>query len=317
MDDRPRQAHDTRRWFVVCVNPLGSCRGAGSTAASINRKRPALSPGLPELSIADGADAPAALVRGLGIQRLACVVGTDGRMSALALLARHPGIAPSHVNICGAARALPFSIAIRSLQREAIRLDPQWNDGAYDDAEHYPKTACAWRASSASSPTVRRWSDGSSPGAAGFRSPRGRGRSTGVRGGSYLEATRAASCTSTTPTATLPQPSMDWFDRRGAGDTAGGLAAIEGVRHAGDRGQDRHPVPGSSSRKDRRRRNAGCDTVSAMPSPGPDASWSTRRASGPAYRRILRACRPQPRPAARWPEAPLGYTAPAPEWRNR
>ena len=37
---------------------------------------------------------------------------------------RNPGIARSHVNISGAARALPFSIAIRSLQREAIRLDP-------------------------------------------------------------------------------------------------------------------------------------------------------------------------------------------------
>jgi homoserine O-acetyltransferase len=34
---------------------------------------------------------------------------------------------------------LPFSIAIRSLQREAIRLDPAWNDGQYDDAT-YPES---------------------------------------------------------------------------------------------------------------------------------------------------------------------------------
>ena len=32
-----------------------------------------------------------------------------------------------------APQALPFSIAIRSLQREAIRLDPHWNHGDYDD----------------------------------------------------------------------------------------------------------------------------------------------------------------------------------------
>jgi homoserine O-acetyltransferase len=62
-----------------------------------------------------------------------------GGMTALALLARHPGIARGHVNISGAARALPFSIAIRSLQREAIRLDPMWNNGVYDD-DHYPES---------------------------------------------------------------------------------------------------------------------------------------------------------------------------------
>jgi homoserine O-acetyltransferase len=36
-----------------------------------------------------------------------------------------------------APQAQPFAIAIRSLQREAIRLDPHWNNGEYDD-EHYP-----------------------------------------------------------------------------------------------------------------------------------------------------------------------------------
>lgn len=45
-------------------------------------------------------------------------------MTALAILLLHPDIARSHINISGSAQALPFSIAIRSLQREAIRLDP-------------------------------------------------------------------------------------------------------------------------------------------------------------------------------------------------
>ena len=63
----------------------------------------------------------------------------DGGMTALAVLMLHPGIARSHVNISGSAQALPFSIAIRSLQREAIRLDPRWNGGHYDDAE-YPES---------------------------------------------------------------------------------------------------------------------------------------------------------------------------------
>ncbi|MEZ4467611.1 MAG: hypothetical protein R3F43_25000 [bacterium] len=37
------------------------------------------------------------------------------------------------VVISSAARALPFAIAIHSLQREAIRSDPAWQGGYYDD----------------------------------------------------------------------------------------------------------------------------------------------------------------------------------------
>ncbi|MEO6066130.1 MAG: homoserine O-acetyltransferase [Lysobacterales bacterium] len=135
----PQKAIDTSRYFVICVNTLGSPKGS-SSPASIN---PAT--GLPwrllfpELSIEDCADAAAALVRGIGIERLACVLGCSmGGMVALSLLHRHAGIARSHVNVSGAAHALPFSIAIRSLQREAIRLDPAWNEGNYD-ADHYPE----------------------------------------------------------------------------------------------------------------------------------------------------------------------------------
>jgi homoserine O-acetyltransferase len=61
-----------------------------------------------------------------------------GGMCALAYLLLHPGSAQAHINVSGSARALPFSIAIRSLQREAIRLDPAWNNGHYTEAS-YPE----------------------------------------------------------------------------------------------------------------------------------------------------------------------------------
>ena len=136
----PGKPIDTDRWFVVCVNALGSCKGSTGPASPDPATGEPYRLGFPELSIEDGADAAAALVRALGISQLACVVGNSmGGMMALALLARHPGIARGHVNICGAARALPFSIAIRSLQREAIRLDPLWNNGHYTD-DAYPES---------------------------------------------------------------------------------------------------------------------------------------------------------------------------------
>ncbi|WP_133500062.1 homoserine O-acetyltransferase MetX [Cognatilysobacter terrigena] len=136
----PGKPIDTDRWFVVCVNTLGSCKGS-TGPASINPSTGDLYRlDFPPLSIEDCADAAAHVVRALGIAQLACIVGNSmGGMVALAFLLRHPGLARNHINISGAARALPFSIAIRSLQREAIRLDPNWNNGRYDDST-YPES---------------------------------------------------------------------------------------------------------------------------------------------------------------------------------
>ena len=131
---------DTTRWYVICINTLGSCKGSTGPASTNPATGEPYRLDFPELSIEDCADAGAHVVRELGITQLACVVGNSmGGMVALSLLARHPGIARTHINISGAARALSWTIAIRSLQREAIRLDPNFNQGRYDD-EHYPES---------------------------------------------------------------------------------------------------------------------------------------------------------------------------------
>ncbi len=136
----PGKPIDTDRWFVICVNSLGSCKGS-TGPATLNPATGALYRlTFPELSIEDVANAAAEVVKALGISQLACLIGNSmGGMTALAILLQHPGIARTHINISGSAQALPFSIAIRSLQREAIRLDPAWNNGDYDEAS-YPES---------------------------------------------------------------------------------------------------------------------------------------------------------------------------------
>jgi homoserine O-acetyltransferase len=130
---------DTNRWFVICVNTLGSCKGSTGPASIDPATGTAYRLEFPELSIEDIANAAHALVQGLGIERLACTIGCSmGGMSVLAYALQYPGSARAQINISGAALSLPFSIAIRSLQREAIRLDPKWNEGAYTDAS-YPE----------------------------------------------------------------------------------------------------------------------------------------------------------------------------------
>ncbi len=135
----PGKSIDSDRWYVICVNSLGSCKGSTGPASIDPATGESYRLSFPHLSVDDVAEAAYDLVQALGIEQLACLIGCSmGGMSALAYLARHPGAARDHINVSGAAQALPFSIAIRSLQREAIRLDPAWNDGHYSE-ESYPE----------------------------------------------------------------------------------------------------------------------------------------------------------------------------------
>ena len=135
----PGKPIDTDRWFVICANSLGGCKGSTGPASIDPDHGEPWRLRFPELSIEDIANAAHELVTSLGVTRLACVFGCSmGGMSALAYAALHPGATRTMANISGAVQSLPFSIAIRSLQREAIRLDPQWNEGRYDDVA-YPE----------------------------------------------------------------------------------------------------------------------------------------------------------------------------------
>lgn len=133
------KAIDTERWFVLCVNSLGSCKGSTGPASHNPATGKPYGIEFPELTLEDAANANQYLLDALGIARLACLVGCSmGGMTALAQMLLHPHCTRAHISISTAPQAQPFAIAIRSLQREAIRLDPNWNNGSYDDA-HYPE----------------------------------------------------------------------------------------------------------------------------------------------------------------------------------
>lgn len=128
----PGKALDTDRFYVVCMNSLGSCFGSTSPG-SINPdiKRPY---GLefPELTVEDIAKAAHHALHDMGIGHLRAIVGPSmGGMSALAYVLQYPDEVDAMVLISSACRALPFTIAVRSLQREIIRCDPMWKSGSY------------------------------------------------------------------------------------------------------------------------------------------------------------------------------------------
>jgi len=124
---------DSDRFFVICINSLGSCFGS-TGAHSINPDTGELYRlDFPTLTLEDVAEAAFQTLQALDIPSVHTVVGCSmGGMSALAFCARHPGYTKNLISISSATRALPFSIAVRSLQREMIRSDPKWKLGHYD-----------------------------------------------------------------------------------------------------------------------------------------------------------------------------------------
>jgi homoserine O-acetyltransferase/O-succinyltransferase len=71
-------------------------------------------------------------VRALGIERLSAVVGASlGGMVVLAFASLLPAASRRLISISGSGAASPFAIALRSVQREAIMRDPDWQAGNY------------------------------------------------------------------------------------------------------------------------------------------------------------------------------------------
>jgi len=129
----PGRPIDTRRYFVICINSLGSCFGSTGPASIDPLANQPYRLGFPVLSLEDVAAAGKAVVEHLGIESLYSIVGPSmGGMTALAFIAEYPDAARSIVLISTAARSLPFATALRSLQREMIRKDPEWRDGNYE-----------------------------------------------------------------------------------------------------------------------------------------------------------------------------------------
>lgn len=127
---------DSNHYHIICVNSLGSCFGSAGPASVNPETGEVYRLDFPTLTLEDVAEAAYGVVQHLGIEQLHSVIGCSmGGMSGLAYCVRHPDGVRRFVTISSATRALPFSIAVRSLQREMIRSDPKWMNGNYDSED--------------------------------------------------------------------------------------------------------------------------------------------------------------------------------------
>ncbi|MEX2425352.1 MAG: homoserine O-acetyltransferase [Thermomicrobiaceae bacterium] len=130
----PGKALDTNRFHVICTNLLGGCSGS-TGPRSINPltgQRYNLS--FPALTVRDLVRAQARLLDKLGIRRLHTVIGGSlGGMQALEWAIMYPDRVERIVPIASSAHFSPQGIAYNEVQRRAILMDPNFNDGNYDE----------------------------------------------------------------------------------------------------------------------------------------------------------------------------------------
>ncbi len=124
---------DTDRYFVICINSLGSCFGSTGPADIDPATGERYRLNYPVLTLEDVAEGGYKVLRHLGLEKVHTTIGASmGGMSALGFCVRHPDMSERMISISAATRALPFAIAVRSLQREMIIKDPKWDNGNYD-----------------------------------------------------------------------------------------------------------------------------------------------------------------------------------------
>ncbi|WJM14947.1 homoserine O-acetyltransferase MetX [Microbacterium arborescens] len=130
----PGLAIDTDRWFVVAPNMLGGCQGS-TGPSSISSDGYEWAARFPYLTIRDQVVAQVRLADALGIEVWAAVVGGSmGGMHALEWGVGHPDRLDRLAILAAPPVNTADQIALNSVQLEAIRIDPRFQDGEYYDA---------------------------------------------------------------------------------------------------------------------------------------------------------------------------------------
>jgi homoserine O-acetyltransferase len=128
----PGKPLDTRRFFVVGSNYLGSCFGSTGPASIHPQTGKPWGADFPVVTVEDWVEAQARLADRLGIERFAAVIGGSlGAMQALQWTLSYPDRIRHSIVIAAAPRLTPQNIAFNEVARQAIMTDPDFHGGHY------------------------------------------------------------------------------------------------------------------------------------------------------------------------------------------
>jgi len=136
----PGKSIDSRRFFIVACNNLGSCFGS-TGPASLNpaTSRP-YGADFPMVTVRDWVESQARLADRLGISQWAAVIGGSlGGMQALQWAIDYPERVRHAVIIAAAPKLTAQNIAFNEVARQAILTDPDFHEGRFYDHGTEPR----------------------------------------------------------------------------------------------------------------------------------------------------------------------------------
>lgn len=140
----PGKAIDTDKYFVICSNVIGGCKGSTGPASVNPKTGKAYGLDFPIITIDDMVRAQKHLIDHLGIDKLLCVTGGSmGGMQALQWVALYPERVKSAIPIATTLKHSPQQIAFSEVGRQAVMADPAWNKGNYYDGAEKPEKGLA------------------------------------------------------------------------------------------------------------------------------------------------------------------------------
>jgi homoserine O-acetyltransferase len=128
----PGRPLDTERFYIICANVLGGCQGTTGPASLDPATGRPYGSDFPAVTVRDMVNVQKLLLERLEINHLVMVIGGSmGGMQALEWATTYPGFADAIVAIAAPGYASAQAIAYNKVGRQAVMLDPAWQQGNY------------------------------------------------------------------------------------------------------------------------------------------------------------------------------------------
>lgn len=123
---------DTDKFFIVCSNILGGCKGTTGPASINPKTAKPYGSNFPTITIGDMVHAQKELAEFLGISELYCVIGGSmGGFQAMKWAIYYPELVERCIIIASSTRFSSQALGFEIVARDIITQDPNYNNGDY------------------------------------------------------------------------------------------------------------------------------------------------------------------------------------------